>query len=314
MKKDKIGIIVGRFQVDQLTQGHTFLIDTVLDECRYCIIILGESPTRVTTRHPLPYEAREAMILKEYPVAQYPTLFIGKVNDCKEDSVWCSKLDEEVDRIAPNWDDNTLREIIYYGSRDSFINMYCGKYSKKVIEPRDGLISATNRRAEIQENPSIGEQAFREGLIYAAVHKYPTVYPTVDIFVYTKHDMCMLLGRKTNESQWRLIGGFVDKTDACLEDAALREMNEEAPAIITKPMKYLLSQPVEDWRYRGTRDSIMTTLFLAEHITGSEEAGDDLEELQWFSMDDIFQGFLTQIVEDHRPLIEKAVQFIKQQK
>jgi len=62
-----VGIIIGRFQVHQLTQAHKELIQFVIDRHTKVVIFLGLSPLLVTRNNPLDFESRKQMILKEFP-------------------------------------------------------------------------------------------------------------------------------------------------------------------------------------------------------------------------------------------------------
>ena len=59
MKNNQIctGVIVARFQVAELTEGHKQILDYVLSKGHnQNILFLGVSPTRATKNNPLDYE------------------------------------------------------------------------------------------------------------------------------------------------------------------------------------------------------------------------------------------------------------------
>jgi bifunctional NMN adenylyltransferase/nudix hydrolase len=99
----------------------------------------------------------------------------------------------------------------------------------------------------------------------------------------------VLLGRKPTEEKYRFIGGFVDPTDSSLEAAVIREGREEAGPLELVNISYVCSRLIDDWRYRGEKDSIMTSFFAANVAFGHEEPGDDICEVRWFDID-TFKG------------------------
>jgi bifunctional NMN adenylyltransferase/nudix hydrolase len=115
--------------------------------------------------------------------------------------------------------------------------------------------------------------------------RYPTVFPTVDVVI--ERDGKLLLGRKAHQQKFRFVGGFADPAlDNSYEDAARREAKEETTLVVST-VKYLGSTRIDDPRYRGTEDCIITHLFLAQEWEGTPEPADDIAELRWFSIAEI---------------------------
>jgi bifunctional NMN adenylyltransferase/nudix hydrolase len=115
--------------------------------------------------------------------------------------------------------------------------------------------------------------------------RYPTVFPTVDVVI--EHGGKLLLGRKAHQQKFRFIGGFADPAlDNSYEDAAKREAKEETDLTVST-VRYLGSTRIDDPRYRGTPDCIITHLFLAAEWEGSPKASDDIAELKWFSKEEV---------------------------
>lgn len=115
--------------------------------------------------------------------------------------------------------------------------------------------------------------------------RYPTVFPTVDVVI--EQDGKLLLGRKPNQQKFRFVGGFADPAlDNSYEDSAIREAKEET-SLEVKSVRYLGSTRIDDPRYRGTVDSIITHLFFAEEWRGIPKAADDIAELKWFDKNEI---------------------------
>ena len=159
-----VAVIVGRFQAHKLTDGHKELINYVISKCDKLIIFVGVYPKAPNFKHPLPFEMREWMLLEfipSYYIVSHNVKIIP-IYDVFNIPLWSENLDKKVDELTSNDDNVTL-----YGSRDSFIFNYNGKYKTEEIESH-GDSSATDLRNEIK-NMDIRnvEEEFRKGIIWA---------------------------------------------------------------------------------------------------------------------------------------------------
>lgn len=292
------GVIIARFQTPYLHEGHHHLIQSVKALHHRTVIILGTSPVKGSKRNPFDFHTRERMIK-----AVYPAIPVLALKDCASDQVWSKKLDEVLDTAFPG------ESFILYGSRNSFSDLYTGKWPTELLAEK-GTFSATDVR-ENHSDDVLDTQDFRMGINYACYSRYNTVYPTVDIALLSNDKKQLLLGRKPEENNWRLPGGFADTTDASYEQAAQRELAEECGAFTTSAMQYIGSCRVDDWRYRSECDKIMTMLFTATLVEGQPEAADDLAEVRWFNVTDVPGMLLTkQINETHHPLMQQILNYL----
>lgn len=282
------GVIIGRFQLHDLHQGHREMIEIVQGRHDKVILFLGTVKKSPTTKNPLDFQNRKEMIL-----SQYPDLTILPLADHSSDLTWSQELDRLIQ-------ENSNSDVIIYGGRDSFIPHYHGQYPTHQLDEVVGY-SASQIRQDLSQG-IINSSDFRAGIIYNVFNQYPKVYSTVDIALVK--DNQILLGRKPGEMKWRFLGGFCDPTDDSYEEAAIREAKEEAGVDIIN-LQYVCSKKVNDWRYRGERDQIITTLYLAEPI-GEAVAGDDINEVKWFSLDEVIN-----INPEHQPHFEILIQFLK---
>ncbi len=266
-----VGVIIARFQTPYLHEGHTALMEEVADNHDKLIIVLGVCPVRGSRKNPYDYFTREKMIKRDYP-----EVVVLPLSDHPSDRQWSENLDNILTTACP------AERFELYGSRDSFIPYYSGR-NKTIELPEHGDHNATELRQKYADKVS-DSQDFRAGILYAYYNQYPKVYPTVDIAVFRNEGKEILLGKKPNNMKWRLIGGFVDPTDDKLEDAALRELKEEAGPIEVQNMTYVMSTKVDDWRYRSEVDKIITTVFRCDYVSGEFQAQDDICELAWHNV------------------------------
>lgn len=320
-----VGVIVGRFQVHTLHDAHHGLITSITATHAKTLIVLGLSQARVSTRNPLDFEARKQMILSAFP--EVTVLYI---KDEPTDSGWSQRLDTLLsDYLSP------AQTVCLYGGRDSFITRYNGKHKTDVLEP-DTYASGTEMRKSISRSVKASED-FRAGVIWASANGWPKAFPAVDVAIWRygslkPHDWwrkaesdayhCKrchvpeksaeagwnegkcddgkewLLVRKQTEKKWRFPGGMYTPADPTYEAAARREVDEETGASITDPV-YVRSRLVDDWRYRDETDKIVTTLFVAQYISGPVQPADDVAEAQWWPES---VAMYNALMPEHQPL------------
>jgi len=260
-------VIVGRFQVNELHEAHIDLINSVIQKHDRVLLFLGNSIIRNTTSNPLDYRARRAMIADKFPNVE-----VHYINDNPSDAAWSKSLDKQIgEQLLP------MQSVTLYGSRDSFLKAYSGKYNVCELEATTFISGTEVRRRVCNNYPPTAD--YRAGMIAATAYRYPTAFQTVDIAVVNDKGE-ILLARKPEEKKWRFIGGFSDPRSTSLEADAKREVTEEA-SVEVDDITYLGSTLIDDWRYRGEQDKIKTALFLAKYIYGKPEGSDDVAEVKW---------------------------------
>ncbi|WP_375580030.1 NUDIX domain-containing protein [Marivirga tractuosa] len=288
----KTAVIIARFQTPYLHSGHTELIQSVKANHNKLIIILGIAPIAGSKRNPYDYYTREKMIK-----ASYPEVIVLPLSDHPDDNVWSQNLDTLLKNTF------TTEGFILYGSRDSFISYYSGKYETAEL-PQHGDYNSTDIRKQYADRVTNSED-FRAGILYAYHNQYTKVYPTVDVAVFRNNRTEILLGQKVINKKWRLIGGFADAEDSSFEEAAKRELTEECGSIEVGNLKYETSLKINDWRYRNEADKIITTLFSCDHQSGNPTPLDDIEHLEWIKVNDLFQMIKDKtITEEHIALFQ----------
>lgn len=269
-----VGVLVGRFQVPELHQGHKDLIQTVLDNHDKVIIFLGLSPLKASLSNPLDFEARKQMLLDEFPDVN-----VAYIEDVNNDQLWSRNLDKQITALT-----GPTQSVVLYGSRDSFIEHYTGKNPSTALES-ESYFSGTEVRKEVSRQSTRQSPDFRAGVVWTTFQRFPTSFQVVDVCIVDAdiNPTKVLLGRKEGEKGYRFIGGFVDPSDSSLEAAARREVQEETGLSITDP-KYVGSYRIDDWRYANERDKMLTAVFVAAKQFGKAEANDDIVEIRWFDI------------------------------
>lgn len=296
--KDKydIGVVVGRFQVAELSDAHKALINNVRENHKQVIIVIGVSPTLGTKQNPLGYTARMKMIQKEFP-----DVIISYLMDKSSDKEWSKELDFLIRAICP------LGSVCLYGGRDSFISSYKGIYpvfELAVIHPHAGTQIREDIGKEICDSID-----FRKGIIYSCQNQYPKVFPTVDIAVTNKEGKgyIVLLARRKENSLLRFPGGFVDPKDSNLEEAAKRELSEELD-VGAEEMNYVCSSIINDWRYNNTSEKIFTSLFQSNYSFGTGKPIDEFYNSEWIKLN---KSSLDYIEDNHKILFNNLINYFK---
>lgn len=289
-----VGVIVGRFQVHELHEGHLDLIQTVFDNHSKVVIFLGLAETLGTFNNPLDFNSRQHMIREHFPEA-----ILLYITDISSDEVWSMKLDSMISHhVLPH------QSVALYGGRNSFIERYHGKHPTVELEMESyGHPSGTEVRRQIS-NSAKSSADFRQGAIWAMSYQHPRAIPTVDVAVWNDSRSKLLLGRKTWEEEFRFIGGYAQPDSRSYESDAGRELMEEAGGMEVSPMQYVGSFLIDDWRYRGEVDKIKTLLFECDRLWGSPTAGDDIAEVRWF---DVSKLTLAHVVPQHREMLATLI-------
>ena len=295
---ETVGVIIGRFQTNHLSDGHQELFDYVLAQGHNLnIVVLGKTAVnQPTKKNPLDIDARMRMINETYP----GKFVITWIEDCPgNDASWSAHLDKIVGDLANG------RGAVLYGSRDSFVSHYLGKYSTHVYTQRV-FCSATEIRGHCGKIIH-GSPEFRAGVIWATQNQFDRVYPTVDVAVFDRVDdeHWVFLGRKNRwYDGYVFIGGFADPKDGSFEETARREAFEETGLQVDR-IQYLGSLQVDDFRYRDEADKIITIFFAAHVCGGTPKASDDIDELHRVNVAELTEE---DMAPPHRPLLRMLKQ------
>lgn len=277
MSKPGVGVVVGRFQVAELTAGHISLLNKANDHGKMCVVI-GVTSQAVTQDDPLDYPSREQMIREIYPEAQ-----VLPIHDQPLNALWVQNLNDAVGSIYQ------FSELTFYHGRDSgFAKVYKGKHKVQEVDPVEG-VSGTRSREDIA-GTTVGSRAWRAGAIHAAYNQYARINLCVDIGVTRSRGnpedpngpdiLELLVGSRVNEGgAFRLPGGHVDGTDPDTSFAAQRELTEETGLEVSH-LSLVGGYRVKSWR-ASKNVTYFTNLYHAQYGFGAAKGADDLDKVQW---------------------------------
>jgi bifunctional NMN adenylyltransferase/nudix hydrolase len=292
----RVGVIIGRFQVPELHDGHRWLFTEVAAASDRIVVLLGVSPVDgYTAENPLTFAQRQAMIQSHGADAfggiRTETVVILPLFDQRTNEEWSAQLDRLLKGTYPN-DDVTL-----YGGRASFIDSYIGTLPvvQSSICPLIPTTGAQVRQAVKEANSA----AFYAGQIYALQRQFPRAFPTVDVAL-VKDDLVLLIQR-ADSGHWCFPGGFVDPTDESFELAAQRELQEEVGLHSEAALEYICTKRVNDFRYRGSRDKILTTFFLGNYFAGPVMPNPtEVQDYKWVKVNSEDALIISDV---HKPLL-----------
>jgi bifunctional NMN adenylyltransferase/nudix hydrolase len=270
-----IGIIVGRFQVHELHDGHMELFRIVNSLHNRVVVFIGCTKAGPSRYNPLDFETRKRMIQ-----AAFPEITVLPLQDKRTDEQWSRELDNRIDDVVGG----TPANVTLYGARDSFVPHYHGKHKVKeltVVVPKP--TSGTEVRAALT-NQVMSSADFRAGQIYAAGQRFANCIPTVDIAILNTEGTHVCLGRRADDVKWRFIGGHAETGLLTYEQDACTEVMQETGLDLAR-LQYIGSTVIDGWRHRGTENRIKTLFFVGYSPTMAGRGADDIAETHWFPLD-----------------------------
>lgn len=250
--KKRLGVVVGRFHVPMLHEGHRHVIDTAYTQSDHVIICIGDTGGYPTPRNPLTYEARRAMVHEVYPDAT-----VVMIRDQWNATVWSRLLD----RIITANGGDCAERVLLFGSRDSFLAQYNGIYQTVAV---DAVVapSGTGIRQMIADGVYSGAGLERAGQILYQMTRPPLVYAAVGVAIVDSSRRRVLLNAlERDDDHARFIEVPVMFTDTSLVDVIVQYVNDSMHTNVRRVPTIVGSAFVDDPRYKGSDDTVMMTLF-----------------------------------------------------
>lgn len=305
-KEPSVGVVVGRFQIDNLHDGHMRLLTYVSVGHERMLVLIGVRHAEASDTHPLSFEDRHEMIRQSFPNA-----IVLPVVDVGNDAIWSDRVDTLIQSVYGYGVD-----AVFHVGRDSFEEHYLGKFPIEEHDFEVPHLEARDVRDEIK-NRTLTTPDARAGAIKAVMNQAHRTTMMVDMFMVRSdgnNDFEVLMGKKDGEDLWRLPGGRVDPGET-FRAAASREMAEETEMFTSSGLTswaYIADYIVPDWRCRDTEQiSYKTVLMTAEYFSGYAQAGDDLVEVAWIPRSELGTRPLRdqKVVREHVVLVGAGITF-----
>lgn len=296
-----IGVIVARFQVPSLTEAHYQLIKYVSNRHPKVLIVLGCSKVKLTKSNPFDFSTRSMMIKSAFPD---PKVMVIDAEDHRFDNQWSKSIDKRIE------DSYSSGKPLLYGSRDSFIPYYSGKYPTQELDTQNAQLSGTTIR-ERDSREVVNSIDWRKGFLAAIYSRYPINWMCVDVACLNDQGQ-VLLGKRNFEPKFRFPGGHYDSSDLSLKVTAAREFLEETggKSSVTN-LTYVTDGKIDDYRYEGLKDGINSTLFVGSFVGSEVKGTDDINEVKWFdipSLQMMKDGWVEEnVIEEHVPFFRELV-------
>lgn len=249
-----IGVVVARFQVPELHAGHLELIRYALARHERVLIVLGVHGSLRTGRDPLSFDERCHMVRQAFPDSR---LLIASIPDHPLTyELWSERLDVIIGDIFSDC------QAVLYGSRDSYLPKYTGKYSTHFVPTVHGP-SGTDVRASLSFPRT---KAGRAGAIYAVVNRDPIAYARVALAVVdSARKQVLLYGAPETAGLLAFFGGSMIADDVQASTAASRHLCEAVTQPqISEPRLLGVLVTQEEPGLRWTDDCAVTSLLVAE--------------------------------------------------
>lgn len=299
MKPD-YGVVVGRFQVNDLHDGHMELFRQVRARHSAVIVFIGMNQVGLNQADPLDYPTRRAMIQ-----AKFPDFTVLPLQDKRTDDEWSRQLDDSIAAVTTGASAVTL-----YGGRKSFVPHYRGRFApiELAMPIETTKTSGTDVRLEFS-NKVLESPEFRAGMIYASTHRWPDAYPCVDVAIMNDDETEVLLGRKTGEREWRFIGGhFEPRKHLTWEMCAKTEVLEET-GLEMVTLEYVGGGFVDDWR-NSADQSVATVFFKGRAMGTGAKPMDDIAVVMWHNVSLLNRGAM---ISEHRVLYDQLMQALRKE-
>lgn len=284
-----IGVIRGRFQVPKLHKGHIFLFEYAFARHDDVLAVLSD-PYISNSADALSIVMQMQMIQSAFPGRKIHFAQSGRIPSSR--LMRSRALDEVIERAFPG------RDAIIYGSRESIVHSYVGRFATHETETIYGG-SGTQIRNAIE---IVDSEDFRKGVIYSAVHRRGVGYPAADVVV-TRLDQgkILLIGWEEEGGKLRFPGSFHQQgLDASIEATALRCIAKEVPGIRIIDPRLVASHVIDDYRHKRSQDGTLSTLVSATYVGGEASVGSGIDSVHWIPYTEV----LPLLVDAHKPLGE----------
>lgn len=312
----KLGVLIGRFQVPEMHEGHRFLVREMLEQCDEVLVLFGSANRAKSVKNPFSYPERAQAAKK-----LFPKIWVAPLNDyLYNDSQWMADVAATIEalKVLVQQKHNTKVEVVLYGHQkdgNDYLNWF--PQFEYVNVNSEILISGTQIRESflhllpqsVQDDFNYFEKERKQFLSYP----YPD---SLNICCGDAVVECLghvlLIQRKwaPGAGNWALPGGHKHTQETFL-DCAIRELYEET--------NLRVPEKVVRGSIRGTklfdspkRSSGIPKLTQAVHIVlkpdqdGSlprARGQDDAQQTRWVPIAECLNSY--QLHDDHGDIISQ---------
>lgn len=262
-KKYQTAVVIGRFQPFHI--GHKHMIDEALKIAENVIVAVGDTGGAPQPKNPYPVCVRVQMIEDAYDWEEASRLSFISAKDNPSDAIWEAEIISQVDEVREefgtldypvvlvghkkdatsfyldrfhDWDKHEsgvavgdAGEPVVIDATDIRHLIYEGKlaYTKSVLPAAvyDGIAEDIRERPQFYADMAEWVQMVRKYRKPYEALPFPPIFVTVDVMVVSgPYVLLIKRGQNPGKGLWALPGGFLDQSET-IEDAALRELEEE---------------------------------------------------------------------------------------
>ena len=312
----KLGVLIGRFQVPQMHEGHRFIVRQMMEQCDQVLVLFGSANRTRSVKNPFTYRERREEALK-----LFPNIWTAPLNDyLYNDSQWMADVAATIEdaRVEACDQFETAVEVVLYGHhKDGNDYLKWFPQFEYVNINSDIDISGTEVRNSyahlLPENVQADMKYFAKERQTFKSYPYPD---SLNICCGDAVVECLghilLIKRKftPGAGNWALPGGHKN-TDETFLQCALRELKEETNIRVPEPV---LLGSIKSTRLFDSpkRSSGIPKLTLAVHLVvkpnpdGSlprANGSDDAAETSWVPIADVLNKL--KLHDDHGDIISE---------
>lgn len=313
----KLGVLIGRFQVPEMHEGHRFIVRQMLEQCDQVLVLFGSANRTRSVKNPFTYRERQQATLK-----LFPGILTAPLNDyLYNDSQWMADVAATIEDcregLCHEYETGNVEVVLYGHHKDGNDYLKWFPQYQYVNINSDIDISGTEVRNSVMhmlpESVQADAQYFAKERDTFKNYPYPG---SLNICCGDAVVECLghilLIKRKftPGAGNWALPGGHKNTNETFLQ-CALRELQEETNLRIPEPV---LLGSIKSTRLFDSpkRSSGIPKLTLAVHLVvkpnpdGSlprANGSDDAAETSWVPVADVLNKL--KLHDDHGDIISE---------
>ncbi|MEM2159386.1 MAG: bifunctional nicotinamide-nucleotide adenylyltransferase/Nudix hydroxylase [Candidatus Nitrosotenuis sp.] len=333
-------VYIGRMEPP--TKAHCANVIQALNIAKKVIVLFGSSYQPRTFKNPWKSIERATMLFNQLPFETHPRILTGSLRDYRyNDEKWILQVQKIVRKLSIGTESPKIGII---GCKKDHTSYYLELFPqwKYIDVPEITDISATDIRQQYFEGTlfSRSDKDFISQDLKDYLRKwanteeyanlkaeydhtkaykkswentpYPVTFVTSDAVVLQAGHVLLVQRRFTpGKGLWALPGGFVNQYEFIFK-SCLRELREETGLKVPEPVLQgsVIGERVFDNPGRSLRGRTITHAYafkLQQNILSKVKGSVDAAKAKWFPIDEVMENMEEFLFEDHRDIIEWAV-------